>query len=198
MSSHPRSKLEPDEYNICCQLVSLDASVGGLVDACLPAPPPRAVHPYFPVRFYVETYCTCTTTHVSAGRRSSAPRATRRGPPDLEEPLPPPPLAPPAADAAAAAASSSSLCLNMLFLCQWLIGSESSRGVKGDRSKTLWSLAAGRHDAFGDSDSADTRSASGTARVEARQTAPSQNRVGYVVSGGQQQRSACSTPPSAV
>ena len=53
---------------------------------------------------------TCTTTHVSAGSKSSAPRATRRGPPDLEDPLPPPPLPPPAA-AAAAAASSSSLCL---------------------------------------------------------------------------------------
>lgn len=54
---------------------------------------------------------TCTTTHVSAGRRSSAPKATRRGPPDREDPLPPPP--PPAAAAAAAAASSNSLCLNI-------------------------------------------------------------------------------------
>lgn len=51
---------------------------------------------------------TCTTTHVSAGSRSSAPSATLRGPPEREDPLPPPP---PAADAAAAAASSNSLCL---------------------------------------------------------------------------------------
>lgn len=53
---------------------------------------------------------TCTTTHVRAGRRSSAPNATRRGPPDREEALPPGTLPPPAA-AAAAAASSTSLCL---------------------------------------------------------------------------------------